>query len=91
MDVTKWDEFRDFLDSCLKSETQPEQLFKEDWRERINLFVDGFLKRERTRLQALNRAQKKNLIQALHREGAFRRKKTGQAMWPMCQLSSDSL
>jgi predicted transcriptional regulator YheO len=51
---------------------QPEKLFRDDWQERINIFLQGWLAERGLVLMALSRGQKRELIEALHAEGAFR-------------------
>lgn len=52
----------------------PGILFKDDWRERINLLVTRFLRDERATLKTLTKEKKRELIGALHQEGAFQAK-----------------
>ncbi len=77
LDISKWEEFRGFLDQWVATQNyqnQPEVLFKNDWREKINLYVCDYLKRESTTLKMLSKEKKRDLIKALHREGAFNAK-----------------
>lgn len=77
LDVTKWEDFRQFLDqwsNVLQRENKPEVLFKDDWREKINHYVSEYLTKESLTLKMLNKEKKQVLIQALHREGAFKAK-----------------
>jgi D-arginine utilization repressor len=77
LDVSKWEEFRHFLDqwSCMSDpQSQPEVLFKDDWREKINLYVSDYLEKQGITLKLLSKVEKRNLIKALHREGAFKAK-----------------
>ena len=60
--------------SVTRLQSQPEQLFRDDWQENINTFLHEWIRRENTSLAALTREQKKALVQNLHREGAFRAK-----------------
>ena len=53
---------------------QPEELFKEDWHEKINLFIYGWTKNQGVSVETLNRNQKRALIRALSDNGAFSRK-----------------
>jgi predicted transcriptional regulator YheO len=50
---------------------QPEALFRDDWQERINTFLHAWLREHRLALNGLSREQKRELIRALHQEGAF--------------------
>ncbi|MCK7427938.1 helix-turn-helix transcriptional regulator [Enterobacter chengduensis] len=72
-----FEEARNALDmflSVTRLQPQPEQLFRDDWQEKINTFLHEWLRRENTSLSALTREQKKTLVQSLQREGAFRAK-----------------
>lgn len=51
---------------------QPEQLFRDDWQERINTFLHGWLGDRQLSLSGLTREQKRQLVSALERDGAFR-------------------
>jgi predicted transcriptional regulator YheO len=50
---------------------QPEALFRDDWQERINTFLHAWLQERHLGLNSLGRDDKRNLIEALHHEGAF--------------------
>ena len=60
--------------SVTRLQPQPEQLFRDDWQENINTFLNEWIRRENTSLSALTREQKKKVVQSLHKEGAFRAK-----------------
>ncbi|QUD89735.1 helix-turn-helix transcriptional regulator [Phenylobacterium montanum] len=51
---------------------QPEKLFRDDWQERINIFLNTWLAERGQTLAALDRREKKALVEALFAEGAFR-------------------
>lgn len=51
---------------------QPESLFRDDWQERINAFLKDWLAHRGARLAALSRREKRELVEALEAEGAFR-------------------
>ncbi|VEB44276.1 Uncharacterized protein conserved in bacteria [Chromobacterium violaceum] len=72
--IAVFDEMRGALDILLKGagvQPQPAELFRDDWQERINLFLHGWLRERGASLSALGRAQKRELVDALHEEGAF--------------------
>ncbi len=50
---------------------QPDALFRDDWQERINVFIQGWLRDKQLSLATLNRDQKRALVSALYDEGAF--------------------
>ncbi len=77
LDVSKWDELHRFLGQWLgatNDHNQPEILFKDDWKEKINAYVSAYLKKEGTTLKTLSRDKKQDLVKALHQEGAFKAK-----------------
>lgn len=49
----------------------PEELFKDDWQERINAFLHGWLRERQLALNSLSRERKRELVEALYEEGAF--------------------
>jgi predicted transcriptional regulator YheO len=53
---------------------QPEELFKDDWQERINTFLHGWLQERQLALNSLTRDHRRELVAALWEEGAFKGK-----------------
>lgn len=53
---------------------QPRDLFKDDWHEQINQFVNNWLAENKLTIAALNRMDKRNLVELLYKQGAFRGK-----------------
>lgn len=90
LDVSKWEEFRHILDqwSNIPSyQNQPEVLFKDDWREKINLYVSDYLTKEGLTFKMLSKEKKRDLIQVLHREGAFKAKNAANYVADVLDLS----
>jgi predicted transcriptional regulator YheO len=57
---------------------QPDHLFKDDWQERINLFLRDWLSARGATLAGLGRTEKRALIEALYAGGGF----TGRSAAP---------
>lgn len=75
LDIAVFDQARaalDLLVSGARLTPQPEVIFQDDWQERINAFVHGWLAEHGTGLASLARSQKKALVEALYRSGAFK-------------------
>jgi predicted transcriptional regulator YheO len=53
---------------------QPDELFRDDWQERINKFLHVWLKERQLSLNTLSRDHRSELVEALHAEGAFKGK-----------------
>lgn len=53
---------------------QPAELFRDDWQERINTFMHGWLQQRQLALNGLTRDQRRELVAALFAEGAFQGK-----------------
>ncbi|QZI69724.1 transcriptional regulator [Pseudomonas protegens] len=53
---------------------QPDSLFRDDWQERINTFLHNWLRERQLGLNLLTREHKRELVLALHAEGAFKGK-----------------
>lgn len=90
LDISRWEEFRYLLDewsSIQNPQNQPKILFKDDWREKINLYVSEYLKKEGTILKMLSKEKKQDLIKALHREGAFKAKNAATYVADVLDLS----
>lgn len=76
LDVSKWEEMNNFILDWIQPAIikQPEVLFKDDWREKINVYVSTYLKQKHLSLSKLTKDEKQQLVHALHREGAFQAK-----------------
>ena len=63
-----------FLQQFSASETtaQPDELFRDDWHERINLFVSNWTSARGKSIVTLDRREKKLLVAALAAQGAFK-------------------
>lgn len=64
----------DLFLSASKLIPQPDALFRDDWQERINTFLHGWLQQRQLGLNLLTREHKRELVEALHAEGAFKGK-----------------
>ncbi|MEO9386807.1 helix-turn-helix transcriptional regulator [Chromobacterium phragmitis] len=72
--IAVFDEMRGALDILLKGagvRPQPAELFRDDWQERVNVFLHGWLRERGLGLNGLGRSHKRELVDALHAEGAF--------------------
>ena len=64
----------DLFLSSSKLVPQPDALFRDDWQERINTFLHNWLRQRQLGLNLLTRDHKRELVLALHAEGAFKGK-----------------
>lgn len=88
LDLSKWEEMHHFLLGFLESKLEkPDFLFKNDWREKINVYVANYLKTHGLSLKSLNRHEKQNLILALRKEGAFETKNGAIYIAEVLQIS----
>lgn len=90
LDVSKWEEFRLLLDqwSNIQSyQDQTEVLFKDDWKEKINRYVSDYLNQKGLTLKMLSKEMKRDLIKALHLEGAFKAKHAATYVADVLDLS----
>ena len=55
---------------------QPEKLFHDDWQERVNLFIHNWLTQNQLSQPTLTRKGKRELVEALYLNGAFKGKNT---------------
>ena len=77
LDVSAALEIQQRLDWFLKPNgmiDQPQSLFKDDWHEQINQFVNNWLSEKKLTIASLNRIEKRNLVELLYKQGAFRGK-----------------
>lgn len=90
LDVSRWEELYHLLGDWLgnvSKQTQPSMLFIDDWREKINSYVSEYLKNEGTTLKTLSKEKKRDLIRALHQEGAFKAKHAASYVAEVLNLS----
>lgn len=88
LDISKWEEIHLFILDLIKPATEmPDFLFKNDWREKINVYVSSYLKQHALRLDSLDKAEKKKLLLALHKEGAFNTKNAASYVAEVLQIS----
>lgn len=77
LDISKWEEMGKFLNEWIQSsncQSQPESLFKNDWRETINVYIDNYLKKNGLIIKTMDRKAKRKLVHSLHEEGGFQTK-----------------
>ncbi|MEO4049075.1 PAS domain-containing protein [Pseudomonas sp. CAU 1711] len=75
--ITLLESARQALELLLSSSKlipQPDSLFRDDWQERINTFLHAWLQQRQLGLNLLTREHKRELVEALHAEGAFKGK-----------------
>jgi predicted transcriptional regulator YheO len=88
LDISKWEEMHHFILGLIKPATEmPDFLFKNDWREKINIYVSSYLNQHALRLEALDKAEKRKLLLALHKEGAFNTKNAASYVADVLQIS----
>ncbi|SDH62910.1 helix-turn-helix transcriptional regulator [Pseudomonas panipatensis] len=77
LNITLFETAKAALDLFLSSNKvipQPDALFRDDWQERINTFLHAWLRQRQLGLNLLTREHKRELVLALHAEGAFKGK-----------------
>ncbi|WP_301718281.1 MULTISPECIES: transcriptional regulator [Paraburkholderia] len=73
--IAVFEDVRSALDIFIKGAgivAQPDELFRDDWQERINTFLHGWLRERQLGLNGLTREHRRELVEALYAEGAFR-------------------
>lgn len=81
LDISQLEKFNDLIAGFINNEQlnpQPDSLFKDDWQERINKYVHSYLNEQHLTLESLTRSEKKELIEHLHKVGAFSAKNAAQ-------------
>jgi len=77
LDVSGFDQLKKlaalFLGDTLLQE-QPAPLFEDDWREKINVFVQKYLQENQKTISNLSQSEKSKVVVLLHRQGAFKGK-----------------
>ena len=77
LNISMFETAKQALDLFLSSSKlvpQPDALFRDDWQERINTFLHSWLRQRQLGLNLLTREHKRELVEALHAEGAFKGK-----------------
>ncbi len=88
LDISKWEELHYFILDLIKPAPEsPDFLFKNDWRENINIYVSAYLKKHSLRLESLAREEKRKLLLALQKEGAFETKNAAAYIADVLQIS----
>lgn len=88
LDISKWEQMHHFILDLIESKVEkPDLLFKNDWREKINVYVSAYLKQHRLCLDSLDRAEKRKLLLELWKEGAFETKNAASYVAEVLQIS----
>ncbi|MBU6383067.1 MAG: PAS domain-containing protein [Verrucomicrobia bacterium] len=88
LDISKWEQMHDLIRGLIESKVeQPDFLFKNDWREKINVYVSTYLKNHGLCLEALDRVEKQKLLFELKKEGAFETKNAASYVADVLQIS----
>ncbi len=77
LDVSAANNIHQHLELFLRSNgmiVQPKALFKDDWHEKINRFVNNWLSENNRTIAALNRNEKQKIVALLYEQGAFKGK-----------------
>jgi predicted transcriptional regulator YheO len=87
-DISQWESIGRFIQDLIQPMREiPNFLFKNDWREKINIYVSTYLKENALRLESLNKEEKKKLLLALQKEGAFETKNAAFYIAEVLQIS----
>jgi D-arginine utilization repressor len=88
LDISKWEEFHHLFERFVAAPKElPKELFLEDWKEKISLFIHERLKAKQLSLEHLTKEQKKTLIAELHAQGAFQGKNAAAYIGEVIDLS----
>ncbi|RDH42357.1 helix-turn-helix transcriptional regulator [Zooshikella ganghwensis] len=89
-DVSAMNDLQKALQLFLKPESlvpQPDELFQDDWQEKINVFVHDWLRSRQLTLNTLSREEKKELVATLFEQGAFHKKNAAEYIANVIGLS----
>lgn len=74
--IAVFEDVRSTLDLFIKGGTMTEapadDLFRDDWQDRINTYLHTWLRDRQIGINALTREHKREIVEALHAQGAFR-------------------
>lgn len=92
LDISKWEQMHAFILGLIESKVEkPDLLFKNDWREKINVYVSSYLKECGLSLASLDRTEKKKLLLELVKEGALETKNAASYVAEVLQISRATL
>jgi D-arginine utilization repressor len=77
--IAAFDDIKGVLDLFITGaglKRPPDELFKDDWQDRINTFLHSWLRERQLALNSLSRDHKRELVEALEAEGAFQGRST---------------
>ena len=90
LDISAFYQCNELLKAFIQCEQiipKPEPLFKDDWQERINNYVNHYLNEHKLTLDTLNRKEKKALVAHLNIVGAFSGKNSAQYIAEILNVS----
>jgi D-arginine utilization repressor len=88
IDVSKWEQMHCFILDFIESKIEkPDFLFKNDWREKINVYVTSYLTDHGLCFESLDRKDKKKLLLELMKEGAFNTKNAASYIADVLKIS----
>lgn len=88
LDISKWEQMHHFILDLVESKVeQPKCLFKNDWKEMINVYVSTYLKNNRLCLDSLDRDEKRRLLLELWKQGAFENKNAASYVANVLEIS----
>jgi len=74
--IAVFEDVRSTLDLFIKggalTDAPAEDLFRDDWQDRINTYLHNWLRERQIGINALTREHKREIVEALHAQGAFR-------------------
>jgi predicted transcriptional regulator YheO len=73
LDISKLEKINNFITGFISNHftSQPAPLFQDDWQEKVNKYVHTYLNEHHLRLESLKVSEKRELIEHLHKVGAF--------------------
>lgn len=88
LDISKWEQMHHFILDLIGSKVEKlDFLFKNDWREKINVYVSTYLQERGLCLESLDRTEKRTLLLELWKEGAFETKNAASYVADVLQIS----
>jgi predicted transcriptional regulator YheO len=90
LDVSMFEKFSQLISAFTEynhSNLQPEPLFKDDWKEKINQYIHTYLNKNHLALDTLSRTEKQKLIEHLHNIGAFTGKNSARYIAQILKIS----
>ena len=90
LDISVADELKRVISAFTSSQDmvqQPENLFQNDWHEKVNIYIHNWVQKNQKNIHDLNLVDKRTIVKNLHEQGAFNNPKSHEYVAGVLGLS----